>query len=393
MRSIRRILVVSAGLFLISTQVMSAEIVSQKEGDKTPDAIEDQDKEKDKKKKEKKKDGVIPVALPFYGPETSGGIGWSILYYHNDDPKDEKRRPDELALYGAATLNKQFSVGISSDVYFQKELLRLTGRVDGSRFPDMFWGIGPKTKKYMKEPFTSTTINVQPAFMVRIFKNFYAGPAYQYIFDHMNKRKRNKALILDFIAGSDGTEISGPGLKILWDTRDNVFFPAKGFYAEIRLMAYRKEFKSEYNFSRMEIDLRWYQRIYGDHVFGLQGIMRLHKGKVPFQAMPKLGGDMMLRGFYEGRFRDSQYVALQGEYRFPIAWRFAGTVFGAVGQMGPTLKEMKINHKDIKASWGLGLRFIADKTEHVTVRLDMGFNNETNFKAFDNVYLQIKEAF
>lgn len=52
-------------------------------------------------------------------------------------------------------------------------------------------------------------------------------------------------------------------------------------------------------------------------------------GDPPFQELPRIGGDKLMRGYYEGRWRDYCATALQSELRIPLVWRLGVTLFGA----------------------------------------------------------------
>jgi hypothetical protein len=93
-----------------------------------------------------------------------------------------------------------------------------------------------------------------------------------------------------------------------------------------------------------------------------------------------------MRGYYWGRFRDENYFAVQGEYRFPLFWRFEGAIFGAIGQVAPDIDEFSFDN--LKAAAGGGLRLVWSKKQHINVRFDVGVSeDDTKF------YVSGMEAF
>ncbi|MBN1531470.1 MAG: BamA/TamA family outer membrane protein [Spirochaetes bacterium] len=330
--------------------------------------------------------GFLPVAIPYYMPETSFGIGFSFLLYHRGE-EAEAGKPDEISVYGTYTVKNQASVGVSTDLYFRGIDYRLTGSVDFSRFPDLFWGIGPGTPECGDESFTSMAAGARGAFLFRTVDLLYIGPYYRFGYDVMRRREAGGRLIQGHVPGSDGTLMSGFGVNLIFDSRDSVFYPRHGFYCDLKGLVFRRELGNEYNFSTLEMDLRYYRQIRGDLVLALQLYAALGAGTVPLQAMPRLGGDVMLRGYYQGRYRDRNYGALQGELRFPLFWRLGGVVFGGVGQVAAVPGEL-FQH-ELKIAFGGGLRITADRDEHINIRLDAGFDRDLN----PNYYLMIKEAF
>ncbi len=336
---------------------------------------------------ERKEWGFLPFALPFYLPETSVGLGWAFLVYHNQDLSDPSLKPDEYSVYGAITIRNQQSVGISSDQYFGGNRYRLTGRLDFSRFPNVFWGLGPDTRNGDNEDFTNIMVNFQGSFAVRLAGNLYAGPAVNLLYDEMMKREEGSLLDSGKIPGADGTHASGFGAVVTWDSRDSVFFPYRGLYLDVKGLVHYDEAGSEYDFRKIEADARAFLRVHGDIVLALQSVAKLSWGTVPFQSMPRLGGDQIMRGYFDGRFRDRDLVAAQAELRFPLFWRFAGTAFMSAGQVAPSLHELSA--RNVKYAGGGGLRFIAEKSEHIALRLDAGVDRDGNV----NFYVIIKEAF
>ncbi len=89
---------------------------------------------------------------------------------------------------------------------------------------------------------------------------------------------------------------------------------------------------------------------------------------------------------YSGRYIDKHVGVLQGEWRYPIAWRFSGTLFGGVGIIGSDL--LRTSESSVYAAGGAGLRYRASKTERINLRLDVALGDESS-----GVYFGLMEAF
>ena len=94
-----------------------------------------------------------------------------------------------------------------------------------------------------------------------------------------------------------------------------------------------------------------------------------------------------MRGYFEGRFRDKNLLALQAEYRLPLFWRFGLAAFAGAGKVADAFAEL--NSGGIKYSYGAGLRYLFSKREKIQVRLDVGFDG----KGGSAFYFSIFEAF
>ena len=102
--------------------------------------------------------------------------------------------------------------------------------------------------------------------------------------------------------------------------------------------------------------------------------------------MTKLGGSHILRGYYEGRYRDLKMMALQLEYRAPVFSRIGFAVFAGIGDVALNLNDFKSS--SIKYSYGLGIRYKLTKNEKVNIRIDFEISDFGN-----SLYLTMKEAF
>jgi hypothetical protein len=94
----------------------------------------------------------------------------------------------------------------------------------------------------------------------------------------------------------------------------------------------------------------------------------------------------MIRGVLLGQYRDQMAISYELEYRFPVYRRFAGTVFGGVANVAPSLGQLDFS--TARPAAGLGFRFTLIKESKVRMRVDLGFDGQRVFP-----YLQVQEAF
>jgi hemolysin activation/secretion protein len=109
-------------------------------------------------------------------------------------------------------------------------------------------------------------------------------------------------------------------------------------------------------------------------------------GNVPFRYLSALGGTDIMRGYYAGRYRDKNLIALQSEFRFPLFWRFGMVVFASIGEVSD--KILVYRFKTVKYGIGTGLRFALKPHEKLNLRIDFGWGNQS-FAS----YLTVTEAF
>ncbi len=99
-----------------------------------------------------------------------------------------------------------------------------------------------------------------------------------------------------------------------------------------------------------------------------------------------MGNENIMRGYYNGRFRDNHLLAVQLEFRKTI-WGPLGMAFFAGG--GNVGKDSKDLFSAIKPNYGFGFRCLAIRREHLNLRIDAGFG-EKNIRGF---YFTMAEAF
>ena len=143
---------------------------------------------------------------------------------------------------------------------------------------------------------------------------------------------------------------------------------------------------SDFNFTALLFDLRKYFSINSDQVIALQLYGNFLMNNPPFYQLAQLGGELLLRGYYKGRFRDKFYLASQIVYRIPVWWKFGIVTFVGIGDVTNSFSNFALNR--LKYSYGAGLRFQIDEKEKLNLRMDFGIGkNSTGF------YIGIGEAF
>ena len=332
--------------------------------------------------------GIVPLAIPFYTPETSFGLGVGLVMYHRAEG-DPSLDPDELEIEGFGTWKRQCEINISGTKFFSRNFFKIGFESEINRWTDDFYGIGNDVKDRDKEEYSQNEINFKPSFLVNALPGLYLGPVLSICRYTMKDRESGGVLATNTMHGSDGTKAYGAGAMIEYSrTEGPEFFTRTGPSFTGEYIVYRKGFGSEYNFTSWVLNHKQYFQITGDHVIALDGYVSGVNGDVPWQMLSELGGQERLRGYLEGKFRDKRYAALQAEYRFPIVWRFSGVVFGGAGEIGRSFGDFSTD--DLRVSGGVGLRFILDEKEHIPLRLDFAMNTESGEPS---IYFGLLEAF
>jgi outer membrane protein assembly factor BamA len=340
-------------------------------------------------------DTTIGKGLTFNGypyafstPETSlaFGVGGIFIFYTADK---ENTLPSKSGVSGYYTTSGQYKFSLNTEMYFFDNKVYFKMPLSIGHFVDKFWGLGRNSINQGIESYTknevsaSFSLQVPPAW----FSSDRTGLFVDYSYTSIDDRKENPFLQDKELVGGEGGHLFGIGIDWVWDKRDHLFFPNKGNYQSIRLVAYPKTGINDYAYVNLEMDVRHFASFSPDHVFAANIYMAVTNGDVPFYRMPALGGQNIMRGYFKGRYRDRFYGAIQVEYRQYFWRRFGFVVFAGLGDVAESLIE--ISARDLKYSLGFGLRYLFNKEEKVNLRMDVGFGKDGNH----GIYFGIEEAF
>lgn len=331
-------------------------------------------------------EGFLPIPVVLYTPETGIAGGLAFMYFHNPDANNEKIKPNVIKSSVLYTEKNQIKAGVRFERYFNGNAMKLELGLDYEKMPLFFYGIGANTPSYNEELYSMLKYGGKGRFIAKTCPNFYYGGIFEYYQFDMLEKKKAGIFDCENILGSQGTIASGIGMIANWDSRNKLFFPTDGAYWESKMMLYSRAYGSEYDFLLLDMDYRRYIGLGGRNVLALQGILKSRFGDVPFQRKSHIGGTDMMRGYYQGRYIDDQYIACQTELRYHIWWRFAGTVFGSIGQLAPRIN--KFSTHNLKLAGGFGFRLLVDTDELLFLRADIAF---TEFGP--QLYLEALEAF
>lgn len=340
---------------------------------------------KENEKAEKKNDLTI-LPIVYYTPETkiAGGLGG--VCYLRASGNNSRQRTSSLLTDLVYTQRKQVIFEFLPDLYFKSGDYYLRGFLTLKRYSEKFYGIGRDAAEDKEEDYTFHAARLDVSFQKRVFKQIYAGVQYEF--------ERNKILAVEpggqleggELVGSRAGEASGIGLMLSWDSRDSIFFPRRGKYWQMSAKFFSRTLKSDYLFQKFNIDFRQYFPFFSSHALAVQATINVITGNPPFQMLSLLGGQSLMRGYYRGRYRDKDMIAVQLEYRMSV-WRRLGLVgFLGCGDVSDRLSQFRL--ESFKMTGGLGVRYRIQRQESSNLRLDLGFSRESS-----GVYMTVSEAF
>lgn len=159
------------------------------------------------------------------------------------------------------------------------------------------------------------------------------------------------------------------------DYREPKYARRGGFY-RLDFTHVQDRTADRFTFDRATADLRQYigffagRRVIATRLFA--STAQASDGReVPFYLMPALGGNDVLRGFRNYRFRGPHALVMSAEYRWEIWSGLDGALFYDTGKVAERRSDLDFSH--LEHSYGIGFRFNTDSG--VVFRVDAAFGS------------------
>lgn len=335
------------------------------------------------KNKEHKKFDFSIIGGPHYSTDTKLGIGLVAAGLYRANANDTLLPPSNVSLFGDVSTVGFYMLGIRGTHIFPQDKYRADYTIYFYSFPCKFWGMGydmgddDSNKSDMKR----WQARFKASFLFHLGDNLYLGPMVSY--DYVIGRRIERPELLN---GMDQhTWNIGAGFSAVYDTRDVLTYPHRGFYINLS-QCFRPRFMgNDYAFSTTELQVDAYQRVWKGAILAEDFRTMLNFGNPSWGMMALLGNSNSMRGYYEGRYRDKHKIEAQVELRQHVWKRNSLTTWVGAGTVFHKFSEMRSRH--ILPNFGIGYRWEFKK--NVNVRLDYGFG-----KAGQTGFLfSINEAF
>ncbi|GAB3988493.1 BamA/TamA family outer membrane protein [Spirosoma daeguense] len=317
----------------------------------------------------------------------SFGVAGSFTFrFNRHDTLTRTSNTQALVLY---SLQKQFIAAINGTTYFPGERIILNHQLSYSSFPDKFWGLGKEAPDEHEEPYSFKQYYLYLHAQRKLREHIFGGLIYEY--QRLLRVDYQSGGLFDQqqVSGRTPYHISGAGLSLTYDSRNNAFAPDKGGFLQVFFNHFAPAFGSDFRYTNYVVDFRRFIQLYRQHVLAIQAYAFVNTGDVPLRSLASFGGSNSMRGFYDGRYRSKNQVVAQLEYRIPLFWRFGAVGFAGIGNVGDQLQEINFQH--IKYSAGGGIRVALNRQERLNLRIDYGwgFGQSTTH----GLYFQLGEAF
>lgn len=259
-----------------------------------------------------------------------------------------------------------------------------------------FFGVGPNSAFLRRSDYTYRDSAVSGGAGVR-YDEFAAGGRVEYLNPSIGRGEDPRFRSTDELF----SDADAPGLArqpdflrfeafTSYDTTDRPVNPRSGIRYRVSFNRYNDRDFDSYSFRRWDADLQHYIPFFHGHrTIALRGLASFSEAddgdRVPFYLMRHLGGPYTLRGFRSFRFRDTEVLLLQAEYRWEINAVTSGALFYDTGMVAPRRQALSVAR--FRKDYGFGLRVGAGGAG--AFRADIAFGSGEGLRyliRFDNVF-------
>ncbi|QEM07748.1 polymerase [Mucilaginibacter rubeus] len=334
---------------------------------------------------------ILPVLSS--APETGLEVGGAGLLSFYTDTSKLNTRVSNVFGYASITTKGQSRLSLTTSYWTPGNNYHLTAGISYINFPFNFYGIGNNTLEANSDRIGQKRFKVNFTAEKKISNNLYAGitgGAWDYKF-----RDDDKTGIFytdPRVEDHGGGPSAYIGPTITFDNRNNNTYTTKGLIVNAYFQAIHGMFgNNDYKGGFFNIEYSQFFLLAPKWVLGLDVQEQSLTGSTsPFYLLPGLGSDELMRGYYNGRFRDRNMIAGQAELRYRLSDRigFAGFVGG-----GEVFKS-SFSTSELKPNYGGGIRYFFDVEKGLAVRIDYGVGQKIpNEKRLTGFYIALGQSF
>lgn len=330
----------------------------------------------------------IPLPILSYSKETGIVFGATGLYSFYIDPADINNRNSTLSVDADYSTEKQATVFIKTDIWGIDNRNHFAGDIRYKLFPFYFYGIGNQTREQDKDLVVEHMQNIILSFERRFGHIYYTG--LDFVLNNYDFKAKTPGGTFDNYPNLDdryGGQSLFIGVSQSIDTRNSNVYATKGILAKAGIM-YSPTFEG----TLLRCDLRYFKSLNPKLVLGLNANFQSIQGtSIPYYLLPQLGNELIMRGYYTGRYREQNLLAAQTEIRYRFSRRLG--VVGFVG-LGNVYKNGEFQLAGLKPTYGAGARYFFEAERGLSLSLDYGFGEKrAGENRQQNLYIGLGQSF
>jgi outer membrane protein assembly factor BamA len=310
--------------------------------------------------------------------------------------KPENTNLSNVSFYPATNFASYFQFKIFPNLWLSKNVWNIPGKLEFSRIKQDTYGLGANTSPDSLNVIDYNLASSNLTINREVLPHFFLGLGLNLDYFYNVGELWDKTYVSEFesykIGTGPNTVSSGITLNFLYDDRKNSINPLQGLYSHLFLRINSPAFGSTYKWSSLYFDTRKYISFSNirHKTLALWGMYWATWGEVPYLNLPGNALDYSGwtgRGYYRARYRGSQMIYGEAEYRFDVtkSGLLGGVLFvNAESFTEPVSKRFEY----ILPAAGLGCRIKFNKFSDSNMTADIAFGKHSF-----NWYISLNEAF
>ena len=325
----------------------------------------------------------LPIPLVVTEPAVGygGGLAGMFVRPRKAAGSEGYARPNMSVVGGIATENDTWmAFGADSSHWFGDRLQTLAAAGVGELHLD-FYGLGDASDS-LDDPI-SYELDVSLGMVQGNWKPKAKSPwslGLRYVYSKVEPKLEDQAQFPGLVDQID-IEISAPAFILEYDSRDNLFTPTRGIYAESLYMLSRESLGASQDFERFQQVLMGWIPLGKDWTLGMRGDYQWASDGTPFFLRPYI----KLRGVAAMRYQGDEMASAEVEAR----WQFHGrwSLVGATGYgSAHTERDLYSATRDVW-SGAVGFRYQLARLFGMHAGVDVGVSDGETA-----IYLQVGNA-
>jgi hypothetical protein len=334
---------------------------------------------------------ILPVLSS--APETGVEAGAAGLYSFYTDTLHRETRVSNIFAYATITTKGQNRLNLSTAYWTPQNKYHYTAAIGRINFPMNFYGVGNNTAKANEDYIQQKRYRINLSALKNLGNNLYlglVGGAYKYDFnsDDPTGTFNTNPQVQDRSGGS--FVYIGPSFS--FDNRNNNTYTTSGIMINAYYNLMQGVFSNNsYQGGLFNIEYAQFFSLSKKLVLGLNvQEQSLTGARSPFYLLPLMGNDEIMRGYYEGRYRDRNLLVGQAELRYLFSERFGIVGFVGAGEVFNS----SFAFSQLKPNLGGGLRYFFDIEKGLAVRLDYGIGQKPAGESrLSGLYIALGQSF
>ena len=296
--------------------------------------------------------GFLPIPIIVTEPAVGygGGVAGMFLRPRREAGEEGWSRPDIAAVGAFATQNGTWGAfALDASRWLDGRLRTLLGAGTGQINLD-FYGLGTAPSSLdeaVRYSLQFTGVVAQANWQLAPKSPWAVGLRYTYADVDPKPQYANSLGLADRVR----VKVSAPTAIAEFDTRDNIFTPTRGIYAESSWLASRIALGASDDFERFQQVLIGWHPLADNVTLGARGNYAWSSDGTPFFLRPYV----QLRGVAAMRYQGDQAASIEVEARWQVFGRWSIVAFGGAGTTRTT-RDTFVATQNV-GSGGAGFRY------------------------------------